>query len=179
MNYIPEFMQLKGMIELKVIKNENGFTLIEIILTLTIIVLVIPLASNMMVQSFNIFNSGIYRMNTRQRVELALDQISDYLRSATEIDEENNEFYSYNSSGTITKITLELAGDNPNDRNLLLNSGINSRIIAESVTSFSITESPKDSGVYEIKISYRVKEKESDGSLIREKSLKVYPKNVN
>lgn len=162
-------------------RRDSGFTLIEIILSLAIIALVIPIASNMMIQSFDVFNSGIYRMNTGQRVELALEEIANYLRSAKTKPEEDitatlktYNFIGYNNSGNEFNIQIKLEG-NANDHNLLLNG----RIIAENVTAYFIEPIGIDSNIFEVNIEYRVRENESDASVLRNKSIEVYPKNLS
>ena len=165
---------------MKLFKENSAFTLIEIMLTLAIIVLVIPLASNMMIQSFNIFNSGVHRMSTGQRVELALEEIGNSLRSATtepSIDGtaalKTYKFKSYNSSIMAPEdIVIELDGS-ANDFNLLLND----RIIAENITEYYINLI--DGEIFELIIEYRVRENESDSSVLKEKKLEVYPKNLS
>lgn len=72
--------RLKGFIEVN-----KGVTLIEMLVAISIIGVVLALATNMIIPAFNIVPSGTRRMSARQMAELHLTEISRYVRN-DEID---------------------------------------------------------------------------------------------
>lgn len=62
--------------------QQNGFTLIELIIAIFLMGVVISIASAMLVQSFNVFESSTRRMSASQLAELTKREVSSYLRSA-------------------------------------------------------------------------------------------------
>jgi len=70
--------------------NDNdGFTVIELLMAIIILGVVMAAITTMIVQSFNVFDSSTRRMSAGQLAELGLSEVGGYLRSATEIVDDN------------------------------------------------------------------------------------------
>jgi len=75
------------------LNNDNGLTVIELLLAILILGIVMTAITTMIVQSFDLFDSSTRRMSAGQLAELALDQIALHLRTATsEINEDNGKW---------------------------------------------------------------------------------------
>ncbi len=160
---------------MKNLNNQKGFTLIELILVISLIGIITPLAGNMIVQSFDIFNSGVERMNRSQRIELAVSEISNYLKSATTLPDKNTIdaagetiTFESNKSGTNQSIELKgLASDNGSGVSIeIIYGGNRKRRILDNIKVLKIEEL-KDNG---LKLFI-----EDDNGV---KSSKVYAKNL-
>ena len=73
-----------------IIKNENGITLVEILLAIAIIGIVISMSTGMIVQVFKIIIPNNERMNVKQMAEINLREITPYVRNAEDIDIDSN-----------------------------------------------------------------------------------------
>lgn len=119
------------------IYNQKGFTLIELLLVISLIGIITPLAGNMFVQSFDIFNSGVERMNRSQRIEIASSEISNYLKSATTSPDRNiidaaDEKITFESNRSGKNQSVELKGltsDSGNGFSIEINYGGNKKHI--------------------------------------------------
>jgi len=134
---------------MKKIYNQKGFTLIELLLVISLIGIITPLAGNMFVQSFDIFNSGVERMNRSQRMELAVSEISNYLKSATTSPDNNRidavgDEITFESKKSGENESVELKGVSSNSGtgvSIELSYGGNrNRVILNDVKSLEIEE---------------------------------------
>jgi len=159
------------------LSKNKGFTLLEIILIIVLLGIIAPLFNNAIINSFEVFRAGIYRMNTSQRVEMALRLLASQIRTAENISvveninlESDEATHSYNSykKGILTNNTIKLEGTS-SDFNLLYNS----RNIAENIISVK-TENFGDG--LKLTIKFRIN-KELDNPIEAEKSVLVFPNN--
>ena len=88
------------------LKDENGFTLIEMILVITILTIVMAIAASILIQIFNIVPSSNQRMSTRQLAEINLSTIASLMKNAESIDDDNDTI-TINENGSSKIIKLE------------------------------------------------------------------------
>ena len=70
--------------------DNDGFTVIELLMAIIILGVVMAAITTMIVQSFNVFDSSTRRMSAGQLAELALSEVGGYLRSATDVTSDGN-----------------------------------------------------------------------------------------
>ena len=70
----------------RVIENNKGITLIEILISITILGVVLAIATSMIIQTFNIAPSGTRRMSAKQMAEMHVTEIARYVRNANPDD---------------------------------------------------------------------------------------------
>jgi len=124
--------------------HQNGFTLIELIIAIFLMGVVISIASVMLVQSFNVFESSTRRMSASQLAELTKREVTSYLRSATTgvsngEDTDTWEFRAFHPNRDYdTPKDFEIT--NVDGRlELTVNGGvIESRVLVNNVTEFNI-----------------------------------------
>ncbi|SDG78814.1 Type II secretory pathway, pseudopilin PulG [Halanaerobium congolense] len=147
------------------IKNNEGFTLIELIVIIGIIGLIVPAVSTMIIQGFNIFDRGIEKMSTEQQVEIALREIADYLKASNNLppldheDENNNSItlnnnsdsFSFKSYSDNTNKDIEISLSSA-DKNL--NLLINDRLVAQNIKKIKLVKEKEK--IYHFKISYDI-----------------------
>ena len=165
---------------MRCINNMKGFTILELIIVIVLIGILIPLFSNFIVDSFELFNTGLNRMNTNQRAEIALDTIAKFLRSSDEkpnkkLDSDNDTltFSSYNKNGIKENITIELSGSEDN-YNLLLDS----KLVLENVIYFEIEDIDGNGTNFKINLKYNT-ESLLGNNTENEKFIIVHPKNLD
>lgn len=66
--------------------DNSGLTLIELIVGITLLGVVITLATTMLVQSLTVIEPSMRRMSAGQLTELAKNELATYLRTATSVD---------------------------------------------------------------------------------------------
>lgn len=181
------------MITKTILLPEKGFTLLEMIIAISLIGTVIALAGGMLVESFSLFDRSSHRISTAQQAEMAVDNIASYLRSAVEIVDEtsfrahHNEYYDENDEDNDSEDnTVYFSFDvNPDNQQLIKNvykdtnesDLLASRTIASNVEKFSIV--PQNNGEnYKIVIEYRTQEQNNSESPTSIKSKSVHPKNL-
>jgi prepilin-type N-terminal cleavage/methylation domain-containing protein len=121
--------------------NNQGFTLIELILALAIIGILISMATGAILQAFNIVTPSTKRMNAKQMAEIRLAEIISYARNAKDINKNND---------TITTIENTLKFENNKIIIEDISSGNEIRSFSQ-INSFNITDDNND-GVYKIEI---------------------------
>ncbi|TDO92258.1 prepilin-type N-terminal cleavage/methylation domain-containing protein [Halanaerobium saccharolyticum] len=72
------------------LKNNNGFTLVEILLVILILAVVMTIGATTLIQVFNIVPESNERMSTRQLAEINLSTIATYIRNAEEVNPDND-----------------------------------------------------------------------------------------
>lgn len=162
------------------IKEEDGVTLIEILIAASFIALVMTLASTMIIQSFNIFRGSTYRMSAGQMAELSTDEIALKLREAEKICEEikngeplevPGETYTIDLPEDEINIIRRNNPGEPGDR-LVINSEDGSRGLAYGIESFRIRKENQTDFIIEIEYI-------DDDKVSRQKSLSVTSRNLN
>ena len=130
---------------IEVRKNEIGFTLIELILAISIIGIVISLSTGFMVDIFKIVVPSNERMNAKQIAEIRLTEISKYVRSASNIDKVDNKIIANGK-------TLKKDESKNSNRILIIKNSDNTveRSIP-NIRDFNISDNDND-GVFEITI---------------------------
>lgn len=69
--------RLKGIIE-----NNKGVTLIELLIAISILGVVLAIATSMIIQAYNIVPSGTRRMSAKQLAEMHVTEIARHVRNA-------------------------------------------------------------------------------------------------
>jgi len=121
--------------------DNDGFTVIELLMAIVILGVVMAAVTTMIVQSFNVFDSSTRRMSAGQLAELALSEVGGYLRSTTEIislDENGSwKFSGYHPDNEDEVVTLEF---NLVNKTLKLKvNDIEKRTILNNVEEFDIS----------------------------------------
>ena len=80
--------RLKGIIE-----NKKGITLIELLIAISILGVVLAIATSMIIQAYNIVPPGTRRMSAKQMAEMHVTEISRHVRNAYSGDIDN--MYNY------------------------------------------------------------------------------------
>ena len=70
----------------EIIENNKGITLIEILISITILGVVLAIATSMIIQTYNLVPSGTRRMSAKQMAEMHVTEIAPYIRNAGEGD---------------------------------------------------------------------------------------------
>jgi type II secretory pathway pseudopilin PulG len=161
------------------IKNNEGFTLIELIVIIGIIGIIVPAVSTMIIQGFNIFDRGIEKMSTDQQVEIALREVADYLKASNNLppldheDENNNSItlnnndsFSFKSYSSSTNKDIEISLSSADENFNLL---INDRLVAQNIKKIELVKEKEK--IYHFKISYDIDNNTEENSKI------VYVKN--
>jgi len=65
------------------LSDNNGLTLVELLISIALLGVVVALASTMLVQSLNVIEPSMRRMSAGQLTELAKSELATYLRTAT------------------------------------------------------------------------------------------------
>ncbi|MDW7673464.1 MAG: type II secretion system protein [Bacillota bacterium] len=68
------------------IKNEQGITLVELLVALTLITAVMAVGYSFLIQSVNIFNRGSDQTNLQQNVRIVASHIEEQLRYASGVE---------------------------------------------------------------------------------------------
>lgn len=75
---------------LKYFKKSEGFTLIEVLLTIAILGIVMAVGASVLIQFFDIIPSSNERMSTRQLAEIELNKLVTLVREAKNVDTGSN-----------------------------------------------------------------------------------------
>lgn len=100
----------------KTIKN-NGFTLVEILISITIFSVVMLIATSMIIQSFSIINRSSETVSTKQLSEIMLGDITNNLRRINRYDEDEFESdngiweFTFDENNTDVKLKLIFTGN--------------------------------------------------------------------
>jgi len=137
------------------IKTKRGLTVIEMLIAIVILGVVMSIATSMVIQSFNIFDSSTRRMSASQLTELAQTEVALHLRSAkTEItNNEDKNKYKFDGFYEGNEGTLEFVFDSNSER-LLLNfkklgeDTIISRTIANNIVGFEVEGESNEFDIY-------------------------------
>ena len=127
--------------------DNDGFTVIELLMAIIILGVVMAAITTMIVQSFNVFDSSTRRMSAGQLAELALSEVGGYLRSATDattegnIDDDNKPYGPWRFKGyhpeydNVVDFIFDL---DENTQQLILDVVDINRVIANNVQEFYI-----------------------------------------
>lgn len=96
----------------KMLNNKHGFTLVELLVTLTILVLVLGIGYTFYIHDFNTFSSGTKQSKTQQDIRLAANTITNELRYLTNLTISNTNPNSFDDNSYYIYIN-----DNPSDSN--------------------------------------------------------------
>ena len=120
--------------------NEQGFTLVELMLALAIIGIVVSLSTGMIVNIFNIVRPSTERMSAKQFAEIRLTEISAYARNAEDIDVDKDII--------MTNKDEEIKQENSK----IIITDKDSQIIIRSFSNIKEFNITNDNSVYEIEI---------------------------
>jgi len=141
--------------------DNDGFTVIELLMAIVILGVIMAAITTMIVQSFNVFDSSTRRISAGQLAELALSEVGGYLRSVTPYEEDKGDFednfgddswvfYGYHpgTEDQIVKFELNLI-----DESLLLKvEGLNERTVLNNVKDFDISKEDNNEFIIFIKV---------------------------
>jgi len=146
----------------KYFSNQEGLTLIELLIAIFIFLVVITIVSSMLVQSLNVIEPSMRRMSYSQLAELGKREIASYLRMAVTVEEGWDkgfggpwEFSGYHpvqgkneNPVRVIDYKIELSG-----RQLIMENEIDgSRVLANNVDNFSIKKNDNNNFSIEIMI---------------------------
>lgn len=159
--------------------NNNGITLVELLVGIILIGVVFMIVTTLVVQSFDIFRSSTDRMNANQLIELAQSEIVGCLRAAySGADEdinrfgENRDYWQFKSRCPDgNEVVYRIRHEN-SELNIYIGKDVNSlsleRRVIGNVSDFYLD---KDDNIFTVFI-----ETEVDGSSA-EKTIKVSSRN--
>ena len=70
----------------EIMNGESGLTLIEMLIAVAFTGAVLLIASNMLIQSYNIFYGGTERMTASQAAEITVSQLANDIRASENVD---------------------------------------------------------------------------------------------
>ena len=125
-------LQVIKMNKLKTIKSaqktNKGFTLVEILLAISILGIVVAMFTGIIIHTFNIVGPSSQRMSAKQMAELNLRQIARYARGAIDISDIENEIIIDNNE---TEKVIEFDVEN----NVITKNG---RVLIHNIADFYI-----------------------------------------
>lgn len=166
----------------KFISIDNGFTLVEILMTVIILGVVMLIVTSMIIQSFNIVDDSSQRITQNRLVEIMIEDISNYFRSATdftEISSNKYEFEAYSPYDGNEK-TYRISYDNTAHELIFEENGDILRKISEiypNILGEDVIQVVKGTGnnsyVYKIIVKY-----EDKNGIQNEKLINLYARNL-
>lgn len=78
-------------------KNNKGFTLVEVLITFTILLIVLTLMGTILVQSFDIFRDSTERVSNNRLTQIMIEDISQNIREYTFFDFKTNDTWKFSS----------------------------------------------------------------------------------
>lgn len=81
-------------------RNNKGLTLVELLITLTILALVMTLIATILIQAFNVFNSSTERISTNRLTQIMVEDITQNIREYSYFDFEDNNKWKFTSDRT-------------------------------------------------------------------------------
>lgn len=147
------------------IKNNQGFTLVELILVIGIIGIIIPVASTLILQAFNIFDQSTEKMNTEQQIEIALSETSDYIKAGKNLplpdsDNPSKTTLTINSAEDKFEFSSYLDGLEKNIEVKLKNAEnklkllVNGRLLANNINKLDFEMIDEENKIYKLIINY-------------------------
>lgn len=148
----------------KYIIDMSGMTLVEVLMTLIILGVVMLVITTMIVQAYNVFRSSTTRMSVGQLAEMTIREVSEYLKSATPVNE------SFDFTGNDTSwnfiayyqderrwFEVEFNGDIVSLEMYNIDNGERGTFIEERDLAYEIDEfiMTSNNGEFEIKIVYQ------------------------
>jgi prepilin-type N-terminal cleavage/methylation domain-containing protein len=159
----------------KFISIDNGFTLVEILMTIIILGVVILIVTSMIIQSFSIVDDSSQRITQNRLVEIMLEDISKYFRSATDFTVVSSNVYEfeayspYNGNENTYRISY-------NDTDSELTFEENNNVLRE-VTGISFFDmssgATSNSYIYQISVKYI-----DENGIQNEKQINLYARNL-
>ena len=173
--------------------DNDGFTIIELLMAIIILGVVMAAITTMIVQSFNVFDSSTRRMSAGQLTELALSEVGGYLRAVRgprnisdynlyidpdtgEIDPEIDKEYDFSGFYNDEQVNIKIEYISDSNRLVLAVDGDVERNMLNNVTGFYIDIDEEDdelTGNFDIYI----KAEDGEGN-IAEKRLNIKSRNI-
>lgn len=76
--------------KLRKIKNDNGLTLIELLISIALLGVTLAIATTIIIQAYNIVPSGSRRMSAKQMAEMHVTEIARHIRNNEELEVNGN-----------------------------------------------------------------------------------------
>lgn len=121
-------------------RNNKGLTLVELLITLTILAIVMTLVATILVQAFNIFNSSTERVSNNRLTQIMVEDITQNIREYSYFDFKNNNKWEFDPDKT-NNFIIEY---NENKKKLSLTKSGNKFRSLEGVESFKLKSYASD-----------------------------------
>lgn len=126
-------------------KNNRGFTLVEVLITFTILIIVLTLMGTILVQSFDIFRDSTERVSNNRLTQIMIEDISQNIREYTFFDFKTNDQWKF-SSDKADEFLIEY-DDNANELTLEKPEGDEFRTLS-GVVEFQLNNYASDQVVF-------------------------------
>ena len=126
--------------------DNEGLTLIELLISIALLGVVLTLATTMLVQSLNVIEPSMKRMSAGQLTELAKSELSTYLRTATtevskDLDDNGVSTWEFTGYHPTTEDAVEIdftIKHSDENRNVSIESAIEDRTLVSNVEDLEI-----------------------------------------
>ena len=159
----------------KFISIDNGLTLVEILMTIIILGVVILIVTSMIIQSFSIVDDSSQRITQNRLVEIMLEDISNYFRSATDFTVVSSSVYEFEAYSPYdgNENTYRISYDNTNSELIFEENGNVLRVVS-GISSFNIISgTDSNSYIYQISVTYT-----DENGIQFEKQINLYARNL-